>query len=306
MPDHLDTPAVTESEPFIDAPEGTPAYEHLAEQLGDQVADAALATLDASPDPVTLDTVAEALASELVKVAEQFDNVDAEKRTEGIEAAPVFDGFDPVKAWTAVTELNDDYRIAIKEEERTKRLHSDAKKERDDLGAQLSKLISDINNRKGDGVQPPLKTITDDPAASIAARDSALQALSFALLGRQCFIEVADLAKLSDQDRGVLHAWATTTKKGPILPFVLGSAHVADHLTPEGQCCTKCGYKFPRDKYETPFLAGSRIGLDCMGANLDEARPIAKRGSKKTKKVDHDGERAEQVKAGKRKAAKKA
>jgi hypothetical protein len=182
----------------------------------------------------------------------------------------------------------------IKEEARTKLLHKGAKDSMDELGKRLSRLISEFNGRERDG-QLPLATIPDSPE-TIAGRNAALHKLSSALLGKQCFLEVEELAKLTDEQRGSLQFWAASKKKGPILPEVLATAHVAGYIEPDdSQRCAKCGLQFPRG--EGGFhMVDSLIGpLDCAGANLEESRPISKRGSKKTKKVDHDAVRSEQA-----------
>lgn len=245
-------------------------------------------------------TTIDAPAGELGNVAQQFDGAEAaERRQEGIEPEGVFDGpFDPATAWAAVVELNDEYQAAIKEEERTKKIHASAKTERDELGKELSDTIAKLNGQRG-SIQPPLKTIVDEPTSEpTAGRDALLQDLSFKLLGRQCFLTVTELAGLSDEDRGALHTWATAKKRGPLYPPVLATAHVAAEPGTDGQHCAKCGALLPREEGAMPYVVKSFVGFGCVDAEPEEARPIAKRGSKKTKKVEPEAERVEQAKVG--------
>lgn len=236
----------------------------------------------------------DAIASELANVAQQYDNMDAEKRAEGVDVAPVFDDgpYDPKQALSEIFAAVEHVEEASREYLVKKEDAKDAKDALDERQETLNRLICRYRDRsRGVKVeQPPLKTL--DPAESIAARDTALQSLSFALLGRQCFIEVADLATLSDQDRGALQAWATSTKKGPVLPMVLATAHVARE---DGIACRKCGLVFFRGPDDPLFAAQSLHGLDCKGVDLEDARPVKKRGSKKAKKIDHDAERQQQT-----------
>lgn len=137
-------------------------------------------------------------------------------------------------------------------------------------------------------------TIWDEGAATST---DTLQTLSFALLGKQCFLDVVQLATLTDAEREDLAKWAKA-KKGPVWPPALGRSHVAAAPPADGrQVCRKCGLVLhgDRDPVDPPFVEGSIIGLDCAGVDLEESRPIAKRGSKKTKKVDPETERRQQA-----------
>lgn len=132
-----------------------------------------------------------------------------------------------------------------------------------------------------------------------------LQKLSFALLGKHCFLEEEQLAKLTDAQREGLAKWAKG-KNGPVWPPVLASSHVAGKLGADGsQPCTKCGLVLYNAEMTAAvaYTEKSIVGLDCPGVDLDDAVPQPKkRGSKKTKRIDHDAERREQTAHGKRAA----
>ena len=288
--------ADAEENPFIERPvdDRTEVQREIDEEIEASVV---------SSRPPDHQPPVEALAGALANQAEQFSNVAAEQRQEGIE--PVFeDGpYDPKQALAHLFELEDrvealqgDYDVKAKIAKAAKDALENG---RDTLDASLRRYRD--RSRGVVTEQPPLKTL--DPAESLAARDAALQTLAHKLLGRQCFIAVADLAKLSDEDRGQLHAWVTDKRKGPIFPSVLATAHVAGEPGAD-QCCSKCGLIFPR-AFDAYYVAKSLIGLDCPGANLEESRPTAKRGSKK--RVDPDAERrAQRADGAKRARGKKA
>jgi hypothetical protein len=125
----------------------------------------------------------------------------------------------------------------------------------------------------------------DHPAAAAGSDEDSLQHLSSALLGKQCFLDVEHLRTLSMAEREGLAKWATV-KGGPVWPPVLAKSHIVGPPNDDGQrLCSKCWQDFPVDDGVT-YAKKSIIGLDCAGVDLEDARPIAKRGSKRTKKVD--------------------
>lgn len=124
-----------------------------------------------------------------------------------------------------------------------------------------------------------------------------LQALQRALLEKRCFLTAELLAALTDAEREGLAKWAKA-KGGPVWPPVLAKSHVAGEAPDGSITCRKCGQPFPADSQ-----VGDIAGLDCAGVDLEDARPIAKRGSKKTKKVDHDALRDDQASDGKARTA---
>lgn len=135
----------------------------------------------------------------------------------------------------------------------------------------------------------------DDDAPARSSRPAAMwdegevvQALQHALLAKRCFLTIDMLDSLSDAEREGLAKWARA-KGGPVWPPVLAKSHVAGEA-PDGSIgCRKCGQPFPADSQ-----VGDIAGLDCAGVDLEDARPIAKRGSKKTAKIDPEAERAAQ------------
>jgi len=281
MPE-TETPIPEESEPFIDAPEpdAAPHDEQPVEQATEDAA-------AASTDPArTAEPIAE---------------------TRAADTAPVFDGpYDAAAALTEIFKAEDAVEKANGEYERKAGAAKGAKDELNLKREMLDRLIKRFRDQSR-GVQreqPRLATVREDAPETIAGRDAALQSLAFALLGRQCFIDVAELAKLSDADRGALHDWATSKRKGPVLPAVLFTAHVARE---DGIACAKCGLVFPRETADPAFVAKSLIGLDCKGADLDDYEVVQpRRRAAKRAKVDHDGERQAQAVDGKKRAAKKA
>lgn len=106
----------------------------------------------------------------------------------------------------------------------------------------------------------------------------ALQTLKVALLGKQCFLKVEQLATLTAAQREDLARWAKA-KKGPVWPPVLGGSHVAGKPATQGQVCRKCGLVLTPVESGTPYTEGSIIGLDCPGVDLEDARPLKKRGT---------------------------
>jgi hypothetical protein len=157
-----------------------------------------------------------------------------------------------------------------------------------------------------DGRRTPMWDDDDPPSAQTFTPEeehAALQTLSHSLLGKQCFLKVDELRTLTDAEREGLTKWAKA-KGGPVWPPVLGKSHVAGKPDADGkQVCSKCGLPLRDGTEAMTYVNRSMIGLDCPGVDLEDARPVAKRGSKKTKKVDPEGERAAQTTDGRRRAA---
>lgn len=122
-----------------------------------------------------------------------------------------------------------------------------------------------------------------------------LQSLMFALLGKQCFLEEEQLAALSADQRAALAFWATAKRAGR--PPVLDTAHVAGAANTDGvQVCAKCGLvlKDGGPDQQSTYVEKSLIGLDCPGVDLEDARPVSKRGAKSKARRDPEGEASQQ------------
>lgn len=91
----------------------------------------------------------------------------------------------------------------------------------------------------------------------------------------------------------------------PFLEAFARRAHVAGEADTEagrGQACTRCGLQLRDDvglAEAGAYPTGAHVGLDCEGAAAEASRPIRRRGSRKTSRVDPEKERADQVAAGK-------
>lgn len=166
-------------------------------------------------------------------------------------------------------------------------------------------------------------------AAADARRSEEIARLKTALVARTFYIAEAELEALPAADLRTLVAWAQSP--GVVPPPLMLRACIAGAVDPDSglvQACTRCDKQLwarATDLHQAglaPFTANALVGLDCQGEALDgEGQPLAaaapseasvdaeparkpaKRGTRKgATKHDPEAERAEQVKAGRKRA----
>jgi hypothetical protein len=130
------------------------------------------------------------------------------------------------------------------------------------------------------------------------AKDEAVQRQ---LLEAGVHLDLQDVEDLSlgDQERDEILAWASAVVLArtadssvtvPVRPAALGTPHEAAAAEGSSQACRVCGIALwnttDRDEAGQDFYpAGALVGTDCEGEPpQEEARPVAKRGSKKGRK----------------------
>lgn len=248
---------------------------------------------DLSADLTTAEPPVEELAHGLSFQAQQFA---AANRHEKMAENPddfVFDGpFDAQKALDEIFRLNRETDEASKDYERAKKQASellDTWKEKSKEQALRTKQLESWE--RGDDPQPRLRTLTDQERADETV-ETRRERLSVAMATRKCFISAEQMTELTREQLDGLEQWLGRAP-GPLIPEIFHKSHVAGAAGELGVYCKKCGGRLglPED-----YPEGAFIGLDCVGD--EQARPIAKRGSKKRKKRDPEAERAAQASAG--------
>lgn len=137
-------------------------------------------------------------------------------------------------------------------------------------------------------------------AAAIRAASEALRA---DLVAVDVYLALDELDALDYEDAHELGAWASALHISrtsdssivvPVRPALLDQACQAAEPGTDRQGCRVCGTTLVRASGE-PYPAGALVGIDCLGAEVEESRPVAKRGAKKSrKKIDHDAIAKEQ------------
>ena len=119
------------------------------------------------------------------------------------------------------------------------------------------------------------------------------------------FLAIDELDALDYEDAHELSAWASALHLSrtsdssvtvPVRPALLDEACEAAEPGTERQCCRICGTTLLRESGEA-YPAGALVGIECLGEmeDVEAARPVAKRGTKKSrKKIDHDAIAEEQ------------
>jgi hypothetical protein len=238
----------------------------------------------------------EALAGELAQTADQYAAAEAaEKAAEGVavDRDAVFDGsYDPTKAMRAVTEINREVSFAKREYLASKEQTANLKKIYDARVETLTKLIDQYDGRSRDAAQPFLQTV--DEARDAETVDARRVRLSSALTAKKCFVTPAGMSSLERVDLDTLDNWLGMAD-GVIPPELMTKAHIAGEPGTDGAHCQRCGARLGRWSDTEDFPEGAFVGLDCSGEMKEDAvRHTPKRGTKKTKKVDPEGERSAQ------------
>lgn len=237
----------------------------------------------------------EELARGLSVQAQQFA---AANRHEKMAENPddfVFDGpFDASRALTEIFRLNRATDEARADYERAKKKASELRGIFEEASDEQTKRTKELEAwERGDDPQPRLRTLSDQERADETI-ETRRQRLSVAMATRKCFISAEQMSELTREQLDGLEQWLGRAP-GPLLPEIFLKSHVAG-VTVDGAHCTRCGAALGLMSDTEEYPEGSFVGLDCAGE--EQARPIAKRGSKKRKKIDPEAERVHQTAEG--------
>lgn len=243
-----------------------------------------------------------ALAEELAQTAQQYASAeDAERRQETDPDEDIFSGpYDPAQAVQAMVEVNREVIAAKAEWEQSKQETANFKKVFDEAVGRLIRVCSrfDALRRRSPDDQPFLRPVDDETIEHRRRR------LSPALVARQCYATPEQLEPLTREELDTLDHWIE--RPGPIPPELLAKkAHVAGDAGTDGACCTKCGFVLGCIDDQTDYPAGAFVGFDCVGVDLDDARPTARRNSPKGRRRDPETESTKQNSDGAKRSARK-
>ncbi len=267
--------------------------------------DVAEKVIDANTDVVETNAPVEALAHGLTMQAQLYAASNQnEKQAENPDDF-VFNGpFDSKKAIDEIFHLNRAVSESEREWKRAKEFAAKRKESYDEAVTAFTTRVRELEDwERGIEQQPRLKTLTDVERAKETA-DERRKRLSESLPAKNFYITEDELASVDRVDLDTLDNWLQMSD-GVVPPELLSKAHIAGPVGPEHgahcrRCCAALGMvtdgettaDYPEDAF---------VGLECDGIMREEARPIAKRGSKRgRKKVDHDAERQAQTQDGQR------
>jgi hypothetical protein len=249
-------------------------------------------------EPIATDEQVRTLAEGLTQNAQHHAAAAPNERA--AEGDDIFSGpYDPDVAVKAMVEVNREVVAARAEWEQSKEETAGFKKTYDEAVARLSRVCSryDALRRRSDEPQPFLKVVEADETV-IVLREKLAKELA---VHAQLFVDADGLEGSTREELDTLKLWAT--QRGPIPPeLVAQKAHIAA-ASEDGASCLRCGAHLGRQADASDYPSEAFVGLDCVGKHVDEAVKPTRRGSKKTKQVDPDGERAAQTTDGRRRAA---
>lgn len=270
----------------------TAAIETIDDSTGIDASDDLHAQDRESPDsaPVPTDDQVRALADGLAQQAQQHEGAQDGQRAAEADS-DIFSGpYDPAAAVVA----------ARSEYEASKEQTAGFKKTFDEAVKRLIRVCSHFSglSQRSTADQPFLKVVDPDDETVITLREKLAKELA---VHGQLFVDADGLKVCTREELDTLKLWAG--HRGPIPPeIVLQRAHIAAN-TEDGASCLRCGQHLGRQADATDYPSEARVGLDCPGKAPDEAaRPTARRGSKRTKRADPEGEAQQQRVEGKKRS----